>query len=564
MKQHLVGSLIFSLMLSPANIFSEDDADASAVENDTMGQESAGDPDDDVATKLVKAVLTASQRAVLGKDGNLQEAAISICRKIVTKTVQNSKDLRMSRCDVIKGLGDGKNAIAEIFPDVSISADVTATHTSGSTETNTHQLNLDKNVTKDSVDGPGVSMNINQVLFNGGASLAAIKQTSYEAKSAYAAYKVKESAAIEKMLKLAFDIITQRLLLRYSEITVTVCKEILKSELGKLNVGEVDRSEVASAEGQVAKSETKAAEARSKLTAIEGDLFRFTGVSADDLPLMFPDLAKMVPLTLEQVQNTVAKENPQLLAGHFATLASQAAIRRVKARYFPVVSLKLDTGVRKNFNYEKEENKQQLGATNSTTAHNVMGKAAITLSVSMPLDFKGSNHVAADGAHQDLVKMKINEAKIAGDIKSDAETYVANIRHRKDIVDACKRQVKAAMIQLQASLQELSVGAKVYTQVLKAQSNVLDAQEAYVLAESAYVETILHLLALMGKLDSRAFGADAFDFNAQTAATYKDCDDNDSNDDMSTSANKIEIKSVTNEQYAPKIYPAKVGMRPIV
>jgi outer membrane protein len=574
MKKYLFGTMALCVFLSPRAL----------PENESEGEDSTADESvappkapeasfDNAANQLVEAVLTASQRAALKNGDELEQEIKRICRKIVSEAIEKSKDLRALRCDVLKGLGAGKNARGEYLPDLKLVGSLNAhhemdertTYTDGKPGEGPKSSHGATNQTR-----PGMSVNLEQVLFNGGASMAAVRQTNYEAKAAYANYKAKEGTAVEQMLKLAFDIIMHRLVLRYSEITTTVYKEILKSELEKLNAGEVDRSEVALTEARVAKSEAKLSEIRSRLEGLEGDLLRFTGINSNDLPLVFPDLIKLIPNTIEEVKDIAAKENSQLLAGHFAVLASKAAIRRTKAGYAPVVKLNAETGLARKYSRLTERPANSPSTSVPTERLDNAGSASIGLSITLPIDIKGTVSTGVGGARQEFIKNRINADKAHGDLMSEIETYWGNLKHRKDAVDANKRHVKACMIQLQASLQELAVGAKVYTQVLKAQSDVLDAQEAYVQAEETYVLGVLHLLMMMGRLNSKAFDADALEFNEQTAETYKDLvyavkDNDEKKDDPTDEQVKKTIKPViVKDDNETKIYPAKVEMRPIL
>ncbi|MDR1208141.1 MAG: TolC family protein [Holosporales bacterium] len=575
MKKYLFGTLALCLFLSPRALpENESDDDEDSVIDESIAPPKAAEASfDNAANQLVEAVLTASQRAALKNGNELEQEMKKICRKIVSEAIEKSKELRALRCDVLKGLGAGKNARGEFLPDLRLTGSWNAHHEAYGREEDANGKR-DSTVKTEHSDtsrtGPGLTVNLEHVLFNGGASVAAVRQTNYEAKAAYANYKAKEGAAIEQMLKLAFDIIMYRLILRYSEITTTVYKEILKSELEKLNAGEVDRSEVALTEARVAKSEAKLSEIRSRLEGLEGDLLRFTGINSNDLPLVFPDLVKLLPNTIEAVKDIASKENSQLLAGHFAILASKAAINRTKAGYAPVIRLTADTGLSKRYtsSANRSNNDSKYGSPREN--RDSVGSASIGLSVTLPIDIKGSVSTGLGGARQEFVKNRINADKAHGDLMSEIETYWGNLKNRKDAVDANKRHVKACMIQLQASLQELAVGAKVYTQVLKAQSDVLDAQEAYVQAEETYVLGVLHLLMMMGRLNPQAFGAEALDFNEQTSATYKDLEytptdkdeKNDAKKDEQTKQNPESVVYVKDDNET-KIYPAKVEMRPI-
>ncbi|MDR0631517.1 MAG: TolC family protein [Holosporales bacterium] len=580
MRKYLLGTLALYVFLCP-KLLSE--GESGGGENNSEGDTLADPPQpaegtfDDAATQLVQAVLSASHRAAL-KNGNELELEIEkICGKIISETVEKSKDLRSLRSEVLKGLGEGTNARGECFPDVKVTSSVSAEHgtesreeyTDGKRNPGTKTLHNTTNVS-----GSPVALSLKQTLFNGGASLARIRQTSYEAKAAYANYKAKEGAAIEQMLKLAFDIIMYRLILKYSEISTTIYKEVLKSALDKLKVGEVDRSEVALTETEVAKSEAKLCEIRSRLEALEGDLLRFTGIHSNDLPLVFPNLFKLIPHTIEEVKEIATKENAQLQAGHWSVLASKAAISRARAAYAPVVELTANTSISRSFaRSQKSKENNPVDFYETDIKRSGPGNASVGVSVSLPIDIKRVLSTALGGARQDHVRFRIAADKGYGDTMSNIETSWGNLTHKKNAVDANKRRVKACMIQLQAALQELAVGAKVYTQVLKAQSNVLDAQEAYVQAENSYVLEVLHLLELMGRLNPQSFGSNALDFNEGTAATYKDvayaADSKDDGEKENEDGNDSPDKDAKGVVYvkdggASKIYPQRVDMRPIL
>ncbi|MDR1907297.1 MAG: TolC family protein [Holosporales bacterium] len=589
-------SIALSVILTQCALATEDDTSNDVANKQGRSDKSNMDSDDRV-NKLVETIATASQEGIIKDKTN---GSIEIYKVIMARTIEGSKDLRMLRSEVIKGLGEGRTARGEFLPDLKLTSSLSRGFSESSSVVKDDKgayIDADTmDSRKVSSSGPGVGFSLSQNIFNGGASLAAVRKASFDSRAAYAKYKATEGEAVEKMFKLAFNVITCRLMIRYREISKTVYKEILKCELEKLNVGEVDRSEVALAEGRVAKCEAELAFLKARLCGYEGDLSRWVGLKAEDLPLSFPDFVRFFPNDVRELINIAERENSKLQAGHFDMLASKAAISRANAGYLP--KLDLSIGGEAKGSWDKVRAKKNLDSWHATDQgkDSTTGSrgASVNLTLTVPIDIKGGVAVNTGGARQDYIKIKIDNEKAYSDLKSDIETTYDHVTYHKNAVSAHKRHVKACEIQLQASLQELAVGAKVYTQVLKAQSDVLDAQKDYVQALQTYAETGLHMLLIIGRLNPQTLGVSTLDFNHKKTyddkAVTADLNFDDVYDEYERCAKEseeeeaaavvkeaapvktVQVKNEVKTQKdasAPvvegtKIFPAKVEMRPIL
>lgn len=472
---------------------------------------------------LIEKVVRTSKLGQAHDEKNIpQEIALKLFHLAIQKTLETNKDLRIKRCEVLQALGSQALARGEFLPDIStnIGYGLNTNRTSKTIKDKNDQRRPNQDTNEKNENGElSAALELRQNLFNGGGSIARIQQASNENKAKFEEYKVLEAEMIFRNFQVMLRIITDRILLHYHETNVAIHKEILKAELEKLKVGEVDRTEVALAESKLAKGEARLAEVKISLEGHAGDLERWTGIKADELSLLHPNFSKFLPQTLEELKKIAEKENNRLLAAHYGALAKKASIKRESSGFSPNIDLTLGATTSETLSrlYKKPANDHSFTKDNLTNTSN--SRLSVGVQLRVPFDIKGTVRTNVGGARHDYVKTTITGAKVHGDVMASIETDFANLKEYAAIVEAFKRHVKACEIGFQGNLQELAVGAKVYTQVLKAQSDLLDAQEYLIKAKQQYAEASLRLLQNIGRLTAKTFGVEAFNFDPSNPDT---------------------------------------------
>ncbi|MDR1598020.1 MAG: TolC family protein [Holosporales bacterium] len=589
-----VASWLICLQYAPATDSGSTTDSATESSGGAAEKKSGGGDLNPGVESLVENIIREAHKAIY--PGNLKD--LTVYKTIIERTIAGSKDLQMARSNVAKvQLGKG-TARGSLLPDVTVGSSMGAefSRNDALNEKRTFDgkrippqpgIEDDDSPSKSKktqLSGPSLSVRVAQNVFNGGASFAALKQATFESKAAFAKYKSSEGESLTKMIKLAFDVIHSRLLLHYRQINLAVFKEILKCEFEKLNVGEVDRSEVAVAEGKYAACEANIQLLQAQLSAYEGDLLRFTGLKGEDLPLEFPDFSQFFPKNLNELKNIAERENSGLLAGHFLLQSCKAAIKQARAGHAPVVDVTLSGSTGSSFARQKGARDMNDMPEGYSYARNHARSCSVGIELKVPIDIKGTVSGKISETRQNLIRQTVENQKAHSDLMSELETLHESLMRFTEAANAHKRQVKAYELQVQAVMQEMAVGAKVYTQALTAQGNALDAYKDYVQVLCQLAETRLRILAAIGRLNAQTLDVAALDFREGVPYDFmpetKDVSFKDMNREYDehcwaqkgrkAAAQKEEpavvpTKVDVDEQgISTTIYPVRVDMKPIL
>jgi outer membrane protein len=425
-------------------------------------------------------------------------------KAVLQATLEKSKTLSMKRCDVQKGAGDKKLAIADFLPDLAISSGVEGAKKWTTAPDITGEQTTSKNFTV--TPSVGLKMGVN--LLKGGASVARLKSALYSNKANAASYAQDEGKAIADMYKLVLQITEAKIMIEITNIKVRINREFLKATLEKLQLGEVDRTEVAYTEAKLAKAEAVLAEWKIKASGLEGDFERWTGISAEEIKNVYPDFEKYIPDSIEKVKAIAARENPGLKKAKFQSQALKKAIQIEEASALPKIDLSAELS-----GALKDTKKNELIRGTSQYGEETGGKSydhgfATGLSVTIPLDYKGVVTTKVGGARHDHQKSVIEGEKGFSDMNSNLETNFFTYKTQDDRIKCFEREAAASGISVQAALQEMLVGAKVYTQVINHVGNLIESIENLSKAQQAKAVAAIDLLLDMGLLNAKTLGVD--------------------------------------------------------
>lgn len=532
----------------------EQKSELKGKQNQEEARETAKTEKDQDFSGVIEAVVRiANGGKQVDKKNLTQDEKLSLFKKALQFVLANGKGLRAARCEILQKLGTEATARGEFLPAVSAEAGYEYHHEPQHKEQKFASGGAKKDdYTKANTNSGSVGLKLNQNLFNGGKSVANLHSATNANKALYYQYKSKEGAAIEEVFLLLLNVIQHRILLQHNEANVKIHQEILRAELQKLQVGEVDRSEVALAESKLAKGQAKVAAIKIKLEDLEGDLLRKGGIRGEDVLLVMPEFGEFLPGTFAEVEKIANKENGDLLAGHYSAMAKKAAISAAKAGFLPRLDLDLGVSGSKSSadNYAKPSSS---GSYTKTQTDEVWKGANFTAGVKLAWQFdtQGAVRTLTKGAHHDYVKTTVEGAQTRSDTMSALSTDFANLERCRDSVDANKRYVRACEVCFQGTLQELAVGAQVYTQVLKAQSDLLEAKEYLIAAQQRLAETQIRILKNMGRLGAGIFKINAFVFDPSNKMTSYESPE---------SMPEAKVKVQPN---AAKPVPVKAKIRPV-
>lgn len=441
-----------------------------------------------------------------------QKEAMRLVRLVIQRTLENSANLKSKREAYWKNYGGLALARGEFLPDLGVEFGAELKRK------RSDETKIDESTTPHRIKGSGegnvraesaaASLKLSQNLFNGGGSLARVRQARLSNKVAYEEYRTVESKDLFDHIKVMLQVINDMILIQHRRADVAINEEFLKTEFEKMKVGEIDRSEVALNQSKLEKAKMKLNRALIEFEEHKGDLERWTGLKPEDLIPVLPVFDVFLPKNEAEAEKIAEAHNPTLRRNHYAALLKKAEITVKKTGGSPKLDLTASAGASTGHEHNKAR------ANGGWKDHNLSERSGTDLAVglrfSMPLDIKGTVRTNVGGAHHDYVATVAAGNKEHSDVMSAISTDWENLKRAKATIEASERYLQANFVMLQGTLQELAVGAKVYTQVLKAQSDYMEAQEYLLKDQLEYALTILRLLLNTGKLDARTFGVTEF------------------------------------------------------
>ncbi|MDR0625588.1 MAG: TolC family protein [Holosporales bacterium] len=474
-------------------------------EKDTSAKSAAGGPAA-LAKKIAEMTGIGGTSKKAGQAGNALNAFMA---KVVESTLKNNKDLRKARAELCAGLGGKEAALGAFVPDVAAFAK-TAAEDDASTPKHIpggHWTDDQTHAGRGTKYKHSVGVSVSQNLFNGFASVAQLNIATNSSKAQFWAYKALEGKKLFEVLKLLLNIVSLKLMIREAEVTVLVSKEMLREDIAKMNVGEVDRTVVAEAESKLAGAEAKLLSLKIQLEADLGTFSLATGLSAADVGTQLPDLIHLLPKTLAEAEAIADRENAQIQGGHYEVLVCKSKISKARAGAAP--KLDFEAGISASKAGGTSGSGTDLGTPLSSSA--TSGSFGLTLKV--PIDIKGATANDTGGARQEFIKTRINQIQTRGQVMADLATDFDRLKKEREILEANKRIVDALTVQLRCFLQEFNVGATVHAQVLKAQHDLFRAKVHLSKALQAVCETVLRILASTGRLNAAMVSSPGFKFD---------------------------------------------------
>lgn len=519
---------MLSLAFTPFLLGSVTDKDTEQQGSQSTDQNSADKKSDnqknnkkrsggDDSIHLIEKLMQATKA---GPSGTISEPEVMrLFADTYQNVLENNKDIRQKREEVMAALGANAIARAEFLPDVSLQGAYNFRENFEKNAPRDGERSTIGTKAKEDDSGFAANLEVRQNLFNGFRSVANYKAAINENKAKYEDYKAFEGDVVAKVFTELMEIITQSILLQANETNVAMHRELLKAAIEKMKVGDVDRSEVAYAESKCAASEAKLKAVRIKLDIGLSNFELWTGIHLKNTVLTHPSFAKFLPQTLEELKRMAAQHSHRILAGHYQAIAKKAAIKKAEAGFSPSLDLTFSGGLedktKKHYNHPDYDYKK-VGENDHSFMNYAVGVRLV-----VPLDIKGVNRTAIGGAHHEYTKTQIGGAQAYDSVMSDVETDFYQLKNENAIIEAYKRKVKACEIALQGVLQELAVGAKVYIQTLKAQSDLLDARGELAEAYKARANTEMRLLKSIGLLNNVTLGCKGFAFDPMNMQAKK-------------------------------------------
>lgn len=351
----------------------------------------------------------------------------------------------------------------------------------------------------DRIYSRSVGVQLEQNVFNGGATVFATQSAEAAVKAAKAALYDTEQKVLLAAIKAYLDLITKEAELEFLKSNEDVLKKTLDATKDKFSVGEETRTSVAQAEGEHAQSVARRQTAEAELEAIKATFIRVIGQAPGRLSL--PPAPTMIPERLDAAIEKARLQNPVIMKAQFEEVSARREIDRVNSGLLPKLDLTGSSTASRNKEHQDPANRfvgQRTRLTNDTVDHKV------SLGMTIPIYEQGlirsQKREALEVAEQrriaiETARRQIEEALVAG-----WEGYQTS----KINISSFETQVRAGEVAVEGTRQEMQVGSKILLDVLNELRKLIDAQLQLVQERQRYYYNGYVVRQLMGMLTAQA------------------------------------------------------------
>lgn len=331
---------------------------------------------------------------------------------------------------------------------------------------------------------------LEQPIFNGGGSVAALKAAQSTFRSARAQYYSKEQSVFLQAIEAYVNCYVTKERLDIAETSVKSNQKQLEAMQEKLNVGESTQTELASARAALSLAETKKLTAYANFQSAKANFTKIFGVEPLDITL--PEIPTSLPLTFEEFISKSMKANQDIENAKHATSTSKANENIAKSKLLPDVKFTVQSG-RTYYDPEIPGSKtNSLGISSG-------------ISVNVPIIPKGG--APYSDIRQAKLATRSSAIKLDAAVKkvnADCISYWEGFNTAKYSITSSTEGVEAAQIAYDGAVQEELVGTKTILDVLTSEERLNDTKLAKVEATKQYILAAYQMKTLMGQLTAKS------------------------------------------------------------
>ncbi|AFC73951.1 TolC family protein [Rickettsia montanensis] len=430
-----------------------------------------------LTTFIVTLLLTSAVAAV-----DLQEA--------LTEGYKNNEELKAARIKFLDSIEQFPRAFAGFMP----SAGLQINRQNNKTKYNKKYADR-LGLTPRKTDSDQGALTIQQSLFNGGSSVAALKAAQAGFRAARGAYYAGEQKILLNLITAYLDCFESKAKYDISESRVRTNIQQVNTVEEKLRLGEATEVDIATARAGLAAAETNKLAAYADFQGKKANFIRVFGIEPTNITM--PELPKMLPASLDELTGRAAKLNPDIDSARHNVTSAKALEMAEKGKLLPQVSVQLQSG-RTHYNPQDDINARNVNAINNRSY-------TATLSVNIPIYPEG-------GAQYSRIRSAKNQTRnsavqLDSAIKQTQAGVVSvweGFEAAKSRIVAANQGVDAAQMSYDGTVQEEIVGSKTILDVLTAEEKLYEAKITRVDAYKSSVLAAYQMKLLTGELTARS------------------------------------------------------------
>jgi outer membrane protein len=328
---------------------------------------------------------------------------------------------------------------------------------------------------------------IKQNLFEGGAALGLFGQAKESILADRQVLLQVESQTLLKTVSAYSNILFFQHALEISQTSITYWKTKYEAIKARYDAGLVRKTDLASAEQELAKSISKNIDTKSELYTAKADFINITGIEAENLVDLIP--YQDIPKSFEEFLNLTLQNNFEIKKSRHETKAAEINVGLAMTAMLPQVNLEGSFA----------KNSRSLNTRDSATQRS----KTIGINVRMPLYQKGVEYsdkrsaTANAAASRNSLKSKIDQVK--KDATEIWSKYTASLEAHK----AAIQTLTSSKVALDGIQQEYNEGIVSITDLVQAQNNNIEAELNLSEKKRNMVIYSYQILYMFGKLTAK-------------------------------------------------------------
>lgn len=416
----------------------------------------------------------------------LGSSAIAVdLQEALTEGYKNNDDLKAARVKFVNSIEQFPQAFSGFMPSVALNVN----RNNSKTKYSKKYAQLLNNPPE--IDNNQGDIVIQQSLFNGGSSIAALKSAQAAFRASRGQYYADEQKVLLELITAYLDYFESKEKYDISESRVRTNIQQVNTVEEKLRLGEATEIDIATARAGLAAAETNKLTAYADFQARKANFVRVFGIEPTDIAL--PVLPQNLPNSLDELTKKAVNLNPAIDSARHSVTSAKAQEMVEKGKLLPQVSVQLQSG--KTHYIPENLSTQRVNSRSVTT----------TLSVNVPIYPNG-------GAQYSKIRSAKNQTR-GNTIQLDStikqtQANVISVWERfeaaKSRIIAADQGVDAAQISYDGTVQEEIVGSKTILDVLSAEDKLFDAKITRVDAYKTSILTAYQMKSLTGELTAQS------------------------------------------------------------
>ena len=331
----------------------------------------------------------------------------------------------------------------------------------------------------------GYSLSINQPLYRGGRTVAALNEADANVLAARESLRNVSQSVLLEVATTYVGVVRDTAIRRLRQNDLRLLGEQLQATIDRREAGVVTATDVALAKSRESAAKSESSLASANLRTSRAEYVRLTGRAPNGL--QYPALRHKTPApNLAAAIGAGKNENPGILAARYARDAARFAIDQIRGERLPELSL--EAGYDQRWGSSKSLDEQRT--------------ANIRLRATVPL-YQGGGVMARIRQAEATLRQKELEivaadARVRSTVVSSWESMMA----AKARIRSAGEQITAATKALTGIRSEESVGQRTVLDVLNAEQELLSAKVTAQQARGDHLAAFFNLLNAMGRFDS--------------------------------------------------------------